>query len=243
MKQEPRSIPVLLVLGILLVPFLAALAQDGGEPEAEKSIARFTTWGNWEGKELYVKTPKASGKPDEAYVKLDLLDLGYSAEVPFLRAQPLELCTPIEKDGETIWQPVLTIAIPADIRQPLVMVMPKGNPKFRIFELDPAAFPFGSYQIVNLTDMRLFAKLDDNGLLLVPGAHGHFKGTAQSTLNVWLRVAAEKPDKNAQVVYSSMMRNRSDKRMFMFFSAPKGEPDAEVAVRTLVDFAPLPAQP
>lgn len=213
--------------------------------ESSQSMARFTTWGNWEGKELFIKRPGKSLKPEEAYVKLDLLDLGYSAEVPFIRAEPLQLCTPIQKEGETKWEPILSIPIPADIRQPLVMLMPKGKAEahYKIYDLDPATFPFGSYQIVNLTDMRLFAKLDDTGLLLVPGAHGHFKGTARSTLNVWLRVAAEKPDKNARVVYSSMMRNRRDKRMFMFFNAPKGDPNAEVAVRTLVDFAPLPAQP
>ncbi|MFM7181961.1 MAG: hypothetical protein ACKO2G_10925 [Verrucomicrobiales bacterium] len=221
-----------------------SIGQAQEAPE-KKPVARFTVWGNWSGKEFYIRDPEKPDKAKDAFIKVDLLDLGYSAEVAFSRAQPIELCTPEQVEGETIWQPVIKVAIPADIRQPLVMIMPdeKAEPGIKIYDLDPATFPYGSYQIINMTEMRLFAKLDDTGLLLKPGEHGHFKGTAQSTLNVWLRVAAEKPDKDAQVVYSSMMKNRNDKRMFMFFSTPKDDPDAEVAVRTLVDFAPLPAQP
>ena len=51
-------------------------------------------------------------------------------------------------------------------------------------------------------------------------------------------VAAEGLDKNSYVVYSSMMRNRSDKRMFMFFHPDESSPDKPISVRTLVDFEP-----
>jgi hypothetical protein len=223
---------------LLLAPGTPGHAQE--ESREKKPVARFTVWGDWAGKDLYIKKADASPKQDDAYLKLDLLDLGYSAAVSFSRASPIELCTKLEKDGETLWQPLLTVSIPAEIREPLVMIFPNGGgvARHRIFDLHPSVFPYGGYQLVNLSELRLFAKLDETSLLLRPGASGHFKGNGKSELNVWLRVAAEGVDKNAHVVYSSMMRNRSDKRMFMFFHATDASPDSPVSVRALVDFAP-----
>jgi hypothetical protein len=229
--------PVLCVAGLLLAAITVGHAQESAEKTA---TARFTVWGDWKGKDLYVKKPGTSSNADEGYVKLDLLDLGYSTAVPYLRSKPIELCTELEKDGETLWQPLITVSIPAGTREPLVMIFPNGESGagYKVYDLDPSVFPYGSYQLVNLTKVRLFARLDETGMLLQPGEHGHFKGTGQSTLNVWLRVAAEGLDKNSYVVYSSMMRNRSDKRMFMFFHPSDTSPDTPIAVRTLVDFAP-----
>lgn len=57
-----------------------------------------------------------------------------------------------------------------------------------------------------------------------------------------LVLAAEYADKNAKIIYSSMMRNREDKRMFMFFHSTEPSPDTPVLVRTLADFAQAPEQ-
>lgn len=234
-------------LGLFLALGTPAHAQESEETTA---MARFTVWGDWTGKDLYVKKPGTSSKPDEDYIKLDLLDLGYSAAIPFRRANPIELFTPLEKDGETIWKSLITVTIPAGIREPLVMIFPKGNgdaaPRSSVFELHPSVFPYGDYQLVNLSTVPLYAKLDDAVLNLPAGASGHFKGTGEPKLNVWLRIAAEDLEKNSHVVYSSMLRNRSDKRMFMFFHSEDNSSDAAtespVSVRTLVDFAPQKAE-
>ena len=130
------------------------------------------------------------------------------------------------------------------------MIFPKGNgeegARYSVFELHPSVFPYGDYLLVNLSTVPLYAKLDDTVLNLPAGASGHFKGTGKTQLNVWLRVAAEDLEKKTHIVYSSMMRNRSDKRMFMFFHAPdtaKGSStDSPVSVRSLVDFAQAPPQ-
>lgn len=234
---KPILKPILLAIGLLL-----AIGAPGHAQESEKKspTARFTVWGDWLGKELYVKRPGSSPKEDDGFLKLDLLDLGYSAAVPFLRASPIELCTRLEKDGETIWHPLITVTIPAEIREPLVLIIPNGNDEARyaVYDLHPSVFPYGDYQIVNLSKMHLFAKLDETALRLNPGTSSYFKGGDKSKMNVWLRVAAEDSEKNAKVVYSSMMRNRSDKRMFMFFNSANATPDAPISVRTLVDFAP-----
>lgn len=227
---------ILLTLGLLLALSAPGHAQEAREKDA---MARFTVWGDWLGKDLYIKKTGSSSQPDDAYLKLDLLDLGYSATVPFSRAKPIELCTPLEKEGETLWQPLITVSIPAEIREPLVMIFPaeNGGASYKVFNLDPSVFPYGDYQLVNLSKVPLLAKLDETILPLLPQASGHFKGKGASELNVWLRVAAEGPDKKGHVVYSSMMRNRSDKRMFMFFHSADPSPDAQITVRTLVDFA------
>lgn len=233
---------VLATLGLFLT--IGGTAHARGESGENRPVARFTVWGEWLGKNLYIKLPEGSRKSDEGFLKLDLLDLGYSAEVPFRRALPIELCARIEKDGETIWQPLLKVSIPGEIREPLVMIFPNGDDEAtsRVFDLHRSVFPFGSYQLVNLTELRMMAKFDETGIMLPPGGRGHFKGTGQSSFNVWLRVAAEGLDKNSYVVYSSMMKNRSDKRMFMFFHTSDASPDMPIAVRTLVDFEPQKRQ-
>lgn len=241
--MNPRSLlhPLLLALGLLLS--LTAIGHSQ-ESSGKTAKARFTVWGDWTGKDLYIKRPGSSSDPEDDFLKLDLLDLGYSAAVPFRRANPIELCTALEKDEKTIYQPLLKVSIPGEIREPLVMIFPngKGGARFSVFDLHPSAFPYGGYQLVNLSKVPLLAKLDEAGIKLRPGASGHFKGTGKPKQNVWLRVAAEDADKNAKVVYSSMMRNRSDKRMFMFFHPSDSSPGAPVAVRTLVDFAPPAAE-
>lgn len=233
---------LLCAFGLFLVCGAAGLAQE--ESSQKTPIVRFTVWGDWAGKELYLKKPGTDSKPDDGYLKLALLDLGYSTGFPFSRAKPIELCTQTEKDGEPVWQTLLNVGITAEVRESLVMIFPKGDgkgaPEYRVFDLDASTFSYGSYQLVNLTESRLLARLDEKEILLRPGAHGHFKGTEASTLNVWLRVAAEGKDKSAHVAYSSMMKNRSDKRMFMFFHASDASPDTPIDVRTLVDFAPPP---
>ncbi len=228
---------LLLCLGLLTLS--AAPGQDGESPE-KSAVVRFTVWGEWGGNDLYIKRPGSSSKPDDGFLKVDLLDLGYSASMPFRRAEPIQLCTPIEKEGETIWQPLVTVSIPAEIREPLVMIFPgeNGAVRCKVFDLHPSAFPYGDYQLVNLSKRSLLAKLDETVLTLRPGAGGQFKGAGKTSLNVWLRVAAEREDKTGQIVYSSMMRNRRDKRMFMVFHSTDSIQDAPVSVRTLVDFAP-----
>lgn len=233
--------PLLLAFGLFLALLVPCLAQ---EPEGKTAIARFTVWGDWNGKELYIKKPGSSSKKDEDFIKLDLLNLGYSAAVPFHQAKPFELCTPLEKDGETIWQPLITVTIPAGIREPLVMIFPEGSagPRFRVFELHPSVFPYGDYQLVNLSKVPLYAKLDETVLNLPQDGSGQFKGVGKTNMNVWLRVAAEDLEKKSHIVYSSMMRNRGDKRMFMFFHPRDTSADtmleSPVSVKTLVDFAP-----
>ncbi len=243
MKSNSLIKTILLALGLFQAMGIPCHAQE--EPEKKSAMVRFTVWGDWQGKDLYIKGPDSSSGADGGFIKIDLLDLGYSSGMPYQRTKPIELCTPVEKEEETIWQPLITVAIPADIREPLVMIFPKkdGEASHRVFDLNPSVFPYGGYQLVNLTEVRLFAKLDETGLMLGPGESGQFKGNGDSRLNVWLRVAAEGLDKNSYVIYSSMMRNRSDKRMFMFFHRSDSSPDTPVAVRTLVDYAPQKTTP
>jgi hypothetical protein len=234
--MKPGLPLILCTLGLLA----AATAGRAQESDENRPTARFTVWGDWAGKDLYVENPGASSGKDERYIKLDLLDLGYSAEIPFTRGKPIALCAQLEMDGETLWQPLIEVKVPPAVREPLVMIFPEdeGTTRYKVYDLDPSTFPFGSYQLVNLTKVRLFAKLDETGILLEPGGHGHFKELGPSKLNVWLRVAAEGQDRNGHIIYSSMMKNRKDKRMFMFFHPSESSPDAPFAARTLVDFAP-----
>jgi hypothetical protein len=227
----------LLLFGLLAGTLGSAPAQTR---KSEGPTARFTVWGSWEGQELFVENPKSS-RNGEHHLKLDLLDLGYSAEIPFERSEPIELCTRLEQDGETLWQPLIRVTVPIGIRDPLVMIFPgeeEASPSYQVFDLDPSVFPYGSYQLVNLTKVRLFAKLDETGILLPPGEQGQFEPEGSSKLNVWLRVAAEDREKNGRIIYSSMMKNRPDKRMFMFFHPSDPSAENPFAVRTLVDFAP-----
>lgn len=232
---------MVLALGLLLAFLSPAPAQETGD---KPSMVRFTVWGDWKGKDLHIRRAETASKTDDGFIKLELLDLGYSSAVPFRRGNPLELCTPLEKDGKTIWQPVITVTIPDGIREPLVMIFPQenGEASARVFDLHSSAFPYGGYQLVNLSKVQLLARLDDAIIRVEPGTSGQFKGSSDGSKNVWLRLAVEHTDKSAKVIYSSMMKNRSDKRMFLFFHTTDASPETPIAVRTLVDFAQAPGQ-
>ncbi|QQL44871.1 hypothetical protein [Sulfuriroseicoccus oceanibius] len=213
-------------------------AAVGGEVVAKGPGVRFSVWGNWQGQELFIRNGRGKGTSPDDFFKLELLDMGYSPVLPFSRKAGLALFTQREaEDGTIEFIKMMDIRVPGDVKQPLVLLFPseKGSPGCRVFDLAPDAFPYGGYQMVNLSKVPLIAKLDDKQQLLRPGGAKRFKGAVEDGQNVWLRVAAKGEDGNPKLVYSSMLKNRQAKRMFLFFYP---EETGKMGVKALVDFQP-----
>lgn len=238
---------LLLGAGVWLSTGNGGIAQDtapiAGDPAPqEKETAgpkvRFAVWGDWKGKELYVKRASPVPGKESPYLKLDLLNLAYSPEIPFKRSEALALCVKEGAEDAPVFRPVMNVAIPLAIRSPLVLVFPdeKGGASFRFFDLDPAAFPYGGYQIVNLSKVPLLARLDEKEVRIDSGMAKLMSGAGEPEKNMWLRVAMPGENNASKLIYSAMLKNRNGKRMFLFFHPSGSGADSTVSVKTLVDF-------
>ena len=212
-----------------------------GKQVSKGASVRLCVWGDWKGKELFIKKIKRSDSSEEKYLKVDLLNMGYSPIISFNRKKLLKLCSREEIDGELVFRPFLQIKIPSTIKVPLVLLFPdkKGGATYRIFDLDPAKFPYGGYQIVNLSKLPLLAKLDKKGVKLKPGSAHQLKGGSKDGQKMWLRVVTASGKNKNKLVYSSMLKNRKAKRMFLFFHPSNKKRGVSVGVKTLIDYVPV----
>ena len=200
---------------------------------AKGPSVRFCVWGKWAGEELFIKS---SGK---IYKKVDLLNMGYSPKYRYKKGEPLPLFVRKMVDGEAKFAPLMQIKIPATTKFPLVLIFPAedNSTRYKVFDIHPSEFPYGGYQVVNLGKAPLLAQLDKKGVKVKPNKSVRLNGASKDGSNMWLRVAAQGANNKRKLVYSSMLKNRKAKRMFLFFY-PQKDKRNPIGVKTLVDFAP-----
>lgn len=193
----------------------------------------FCVWGKWAGEELFVKSSS------KKYTKLELLDMGYSPKYSFKKGAPLPIYIREVVEGEASFVPLMQIKVPATTKSPLVLIFPAedNSTRYQVFDIHPSVFPYGGYQVVNLGKVPLLAQLDKKGVQVNPDKSVKLNGSQEDGANMWLRVAAKGANNQTKLVYSSMLKNRKAKRMFLFFYPQKDQKNP-IGVKTLVDFSP-----
>ncbi|BDS08391.1 hypothetical protein NT6N_34310 [Oceaniferula spumae] len=215
-----------------------AYAQEDTGAEGTR-LFRVTSFGAWKGGELFIKRPK--DVEGQSLIKVDLFDMGYSPPMRYKAAQPILFFKKAENE-EIPYEEVMKVAIPNSMRQPLILLIPRGDKILsRVFDLDPSKFPYGSCQVVNFAGSDLQVAMDKDSRVLKSNQSQVFAPVREEKQAAWLRVA---DIDTKQTVFTTMMMRRAKKRMFVFFiDAQDSKGGKTVKTRMLVDFRPDPKKP
>lgn len=205
------------------------------EERAEQGPSlRVTCLGEWNGKELYLKLPKP--KKGKKMIKVDIMNLGYSASIKFDRSKPVQF---FEKtlDDEQPYKSVLKVKIPAKVKQPLILLVPTSKKVLhRVFDIHPSTFPFGSCQVVNFSRKELRIALDKDQRRLKKMKSAMFQPYKGEKKSAWFRIADAESKK---MVFTTMMMRRSSKRVLIFLvEGAYQQGRVEMKTKMLVDFEP-----
>ena len=226
---------------LFLTPFAVAQERVGqldvASNQKKKSgpTFRIACWSAWTKSDLYI------GKSKKKMVKVDIFDMSYSKKYPYTSGQPLRFYKKNQEatGKENPYTLAMSVNIPASCKKPLVMlVLGEEGVRHMVYDLDAKKFPYGTYKVVNFTSVNLLTIMGGDSFSLKPKCN-HFVKLKSRKKNkaVQCRVAV-KSNGEVKLVYSSMMMNRSDKRMLLFFYPSKDEGGRmTVKCRSLVDFS------
>ena len=222
----------------LLLAVLPLLGQEsevnpaeGGTPRSGK-FYKVSCFGDWKLGEVFVQ----KGRTQEDVVELEIMNMGYSARMPYKLDKPVRFLQKTE-DEKNPYKVLLEVKIPAEYKQPLILLVPEGKKlKYKIFEIDPSVFPYGACQLVNFSGLKLQVALNKDNRNLSPGGAQMFAPIDQNREKAWLRIGDVGTKK---LIFSSMMMRRAQKRMLVFLINDKGQDGSkQVKTRMLIDFKP-----
>lgn len=146
---------LLLVSCLLGIGTWHAAAQ---EEDKSGNHYRVTLFNAWEGPELFVRVKKS-------YERLEAFRMAYTKPFRYSTDQPIIFYVKVvTEDGEEDYQPFLKIPVPPMVLQPMLVLHwnekdAKGGGK--VVEFSPRKFPYGSYQVVNLSHARIAGYIGD----------------------------------------------------------------------------------
>jgi hypothetical protein len=228
LKRIARSLAATLLAGLFPV---MVLAQDAPKDPPAGFTFKISSWGAWKGPELFIKH-------GTKWLPVEILDLAYSSPLPYNRGEPLVLARKTPSDTGEAYVPLLSVIIPEDCREPLVLLLPDAMGASRPFVVDinPKEFPWGSYQFVNFTHSKLVGLINKSMFSVEPGKVQMINPSNSENTRLAIQVKSVKGEQS-KIVYSNMVINRPSKRMLIFFhSAAGGTGEPTIETRCLVDF-------
>lgn len=227
------------LFGLISVVQAQESDQNSGD-EGPKRTFSVTCWGEWDGPELFVKEEgqrDAEGK----WHKLALADLAISPPLPFEKGSQITLYQQLEGQEGTDDEAFKVFArfkVPSTVRMPLLVLFKSGKKiQGKIFDLSPDRFPGGSYVFVNLGAKPLQIELNNKKFNLKPGQEHLVRGRIKKNQRVQIRANAMNDEGKLTNRYSSMLINRPNKRMVMFFFPTTNQAGLEtISCRSVVDF-------
>lgn len=221
------------ILSILLI--VSLLPPVSGQTEANATEERgphfrVTSMGKWAGPELFVRIK-------DKWQPLELLDMAYSAPMPFSRQEPVAFARKGTAGDEYV--PVLSVSIPKDCLSPMILMQASKDGKIQhhLSDIDPANFPYGSYKLVNFTRFPLAAQFGDKRFSLGPAGVQLVSPDPGKTAPYPILIREGQDKEKWKTVYSNMVINRPSKRMFLFlYPVDDGSGTSTANVRCLVDF-------
>jgi hypothetical protein len=228
----------LVILGLLGAYASCASAQSppaAASKEHQGSTFKLACWSEWTEDALYIGRLKKRG--ESKMTKLSIYNMNLSKAYPYSHGQPINFYKKTD-NPEQPYQLVLSVAIPPSIKDPLVLLaLQKKGASYSVYELDEAAFPYGSLQFVNFTTRALGVSVGEDDFVIKPkAAHTvipEFKGQTKALPCRTL----VKHQGETHEVYSAMLMVRAYKRELTFFYLTKDKVGRSVMrTRSLVDF-------
>jgi len=226
-------------LGLWLIIF-SAMPNLSAEPTTKENAKKgrhfkVACLGEWSGGALFVSS--AQKKPDtKKMIEVPIFDMSYSPSLPYKVGQPIQFFKKTESE-KTPYKLALSVKIPENIKAPLVLLMSHDKKiSYRVFELDPKAFPFGSWRMVNLSKKNLVAAMDKEVKPLPPGKEMIFHASGKKFVKSWVRIGSKD---SKEIVFSTMIIRRDFKRVIVFLGGGRDtHGQATLNSRMLVDFKP-----
>lgn len=158
---------IILLSAVWLNSSPSALAQEAEIEEGKGKSYRVTLFGKWEGDELF-------SKQKSEYLPVNPAKSSYTRRIQYSGDSIVLYKKGVSEEGEEIYLAALSVNVPADIIEPL-MILAWDNtnmkPYGKVIEFSPRKFPYGTYQIVNLSNFQLGGHIGEkaNHVHCMPG--------------------------------------------------------------------------
>lgn len=235
---QPTMIYRLLILLCGLGIGTQTVQAQGGEPRRVaglKSGLRVTCLGDWKGEELFIKDSKKGSH--NGMRKVDILDRGYSPMMEYKQKEPIQFFLKTDEEKKP-YALALSVKVPEGVLQPLVLLVSEdGKMLYKVFDIDPKKFPFGSCKIVNFSKKTISILMNKDGKRLKPGEQCLYPAPKEQQERAAFQMADLDKKK---LIFSTMMIRRAHKRIIIFLVNDTEKGEGRIKPRVLVDFKPAP---
>lgn len=177
---------------------------------------RVTLFSNWEGPDLYVRY-------DQNYEPLRAYRSAYTRVFPFPEEGVIALYAKVDlENNKESYQPIFQVQVPETIAEPMLLLFWDANNQRaggKIIEFSPGKFPYGSYQIVNISDSPLYGYIGAKENLYTCKERGgtyisdfRFKQGDKIPIKSYIRQESA----SYSVVFSTLTIHREKKRVILF---------------------------
>jgi hypothetical protein len=152
----------------------------------------------------------------------------------------------VDKKGKPIvsWLPYVTLPLKPDDTDICVILFDngKGGANFRIFDFKPAAFPYGSLKIVNLSGAKVACSLDGKVIQAAPGKAVLSSNSFATRAAPQITMAVQETGGEDRILFMSrMIMSDNARSLFFVIERPSDNIETRYEVTSIVDFNPNPA--
>ena len=215
--------------------------QSSAAPESTNEVKfRATCLSSWNGPDLYLLST------DNTYLAFTVHSMAYTKTHTHQRNEPITIFQKsTAEDSKESHTPLLKVTIPNTIREPLIALHWDDTSMectSTVLEFSPEKFPYGSYQIVNLSDIEIegYIGTEENKISCAAKQQSilNFQFEPGSRIAI---VFQHKINDQIKNVFSSLAFHRQRKRVILFFTS-KATKNGRInySTRPLVDYKPEP---
>lgn len=211
-----------------------------GQSTKSSNSFKIASWSDFKEDPLFIKAKKR-GDSRDPMVEVEIHNMNYSTSYSYNTKDPITLYQK-SNDPKKPYNVALSITIPSDIKSPLVMLLKrKTKLGYKVYDIHPASFPYGSYKVANITPQNIYVKLADKQTRINANTSKSLTVTEAQRGKAFQLQAAVKRKNKIKVMYSNMLMNRQSKRLFLFFyTSVDSRGRTRVKSKSLVDFRQAP---
>jgi hypothetical protein len=202
-----------------------------------------------EGLELGIQQENDQGQADIVPIGISQMQINGSIDyhgqvtVPVMRKGATG---EVDKKGKPIvsWLPYVTLPLKPDDTDICVILFDngKGGANFRIFDFKPAAFPYGSLKIVNLSGAKVACSLDGKVIQADPGKAVLSSNSFATRAAPQITMAVQETGGEDRILFMSrMIMSDNSRSLFFVIERPSDNIEDRYEVTSIVDMNPNPA--